>query len=149
MSLDGATGIDLRGKVALVTGAGSGLGAATARAFAREGCAVACLDIQAGAAAGVARQIATADVDALPLGCDVGDAAAAEHAVADVVDRLGRLDVLVNCAAVDHTLAVEEMSVSQWDQVIGVNLRGPFLFSRLAFPVMKRQGGGHIVNIAS
>mgnify|MGYP001051268630 FL=1 len=149
MSRNGPTGIDLQGKVALVTGAGSGLGAATARAFAREGCSVVCLDINADAAASVARKIAAADVEALPLGCDVSDADAAAHAVGQVVDRLGRLDVLVNCAAVDHTLAVEEMSVAQWDQVIGVNLRGPFLFSRLAFPIMKRQGGGHIVNVAS
>jgi NAD(P)-dependent dehydrogenase (short-subunit alcohol dehydrogenase family) len=57
--------------------------------------------------------------------------------------------VVVNCAAIDHTLSVAEMTVEQWDQVIGVNLRGPFLMAKAALPVMQRQRSGHIVNIAS
>lgn len=145
----GLNGVDLRGKVALVTGAGSGLGAATARAFAQAGCAVACLDIDAVAARRVAGELAAADAEALPIGCDVSDADATARAVAAVVERWGRLDVLVNCAAIDHTRPVAELSIAQWDAVIAVNLRGPFLLARLAFPIMARQGGGHIVNVAS
>ncbi len=64
-------------------------------------------------------------------------------------ERFGRVDVAVNNAAIDHTVSVDEMSVAQWDQVIGVNLRGPFLMAKTVFPHMREQGGGHIVNVAS
>lgn len=140
---------ELKGKVALVTGAGSGLGEATARAFARTGAAVACVDVRAEAARHVAGKLAGLDVPALGLGCDVSDADRVADTVAAVAGRLGRLDVLVNCAAVDHTLSVDEMTVEQWDQVIGVNLRGPFLLAKAALPLMRAQRSGHIVNIAS
>ncbi len=139
----------LRGKVALVTGAGSGLGEATARALAGAGCAVACLDLKPERAERVAREIGAADVEAIALGCDVSDADAIFAAVAAVVERWGRLDVAVNCAGVDHIRSVDDLSVEQWDQVIGVNLRGPFLVAKAALPTMRRQGGGHIVNVAS
>jgi len=62
---------------------------------------------------------------------------------------LGRLDVVVDSAAVDHTVSVAAMSLEQWDQVIGVNLRAPFLLAKAAFPIMQRQQAGHIINIAS
>ena len=139
----------LRGKVALVTGAGSGLGEATARAFARAGSAVACLDRNREAVESVSRGLTMLDADSVALGCDVSDAEAVFAAVDAVVGRWGRLDVVVNCAAIDHTLWVEEMTVEQWDQVIAVNLRGPFLLAKAALPVMQRQRSGHIVNIAS
>jgi NAD(P)-dependent dehydrogenase (short-subunit alcohol dehydrogenase family) len=138
----------LQGKVALVTGAGSGLGAATARAFAGAGCAVACVDVYGQAAEEVCRDLGVAH-DAIALPCDVGDADAVFRTVDAVVERLGRLDVVVNCAAIDHTVSVDEMTVEQWDQVIAVNLRGPFLLAKAALPVMRRQRAGHIVNIAS
>lgn len=139
----------LKGRVVLVTGAGSGLGEATARAFARAGCKVACLDLRQDAAARVADDLRAQDVDSMALGCDVSNAGAVFSAVAAVAERWSRLDVLVNNAAVDHTLSVEEMSVEQWDQVIAVNLRGPFLMAKAALPIMRRQQSGHIVNIAS
>ena len=139
--------IDFKGKVALVTGAGSGLGEATARAFAGAGAAVACLDIRQEAAARVASELT--ENGSLALRCDVADAASVFDAVDRVVERFGRLDVVVNCAATDHTVSVDEMTVEQWDQVIAVNLRGPFLLVKAALPIMKRQGAGHIVNIAS
>jgi len=141
--------IDLTGKVVLVTGAGSGLGEATARAFADAGCAVACLDIRQEAANRVADSLAARDVPTLALQCDVSDGGAVFSAVDTVVERLGRLDVVVNNAAVDHTVSIDDMTIAQWDQVIGVNLRGPFLTAKAALPTMKRQGSGHIVNIAS
>jgi NAD(P)-dependent dehydrogenase (short-subunit alcohol dehydrogenase family) len=139
--------MDLKGNVALVTGAGSGLGEATARAFARAGCSVACVDVRAEAAARVADDLRA--VGSIALGCDVSDADAVFQTVAAVVERWGRLDVVVNNAAVDHTLSLDEMTVAQWDQVIGVNLRGPFLLAKAALPVMRRQRSGHIINIAS
>lgn len=139
----------LKGQVVLVTGAGSGLGEATARAFARAGCHVACVDLRQEAAERVADDLRSQDVDTIALSCDVSDADAVFQAVAAVEERWGRLDVVVNNAAMDHTLSVEEMTVEQWDKVIAVNLRGPFLTAKAALPMMRRQGSGHIVNIAS
>lgn len=139
----------LKGQVVLVTGAGSGLGEATARAFARAGCHVACVDLRQEAAERVAGDLRSQDVDSIALSCDVSDADAVFQAVAAVEERWGRLDVVVNNAAMDHTLSVEEMTVEQWDNVIAVNLRGPFLTAKAALPMMRRQGSGHIVNIAS
>jgi NAD(P)-dependent dehydrogenase (short-subunit alcohol dehydrogenase family) len=139
----------LQGKVVIVTGAGSGLGEATARAFAGEGCAVACVDVNAEAAERVSQSLAALDIPSLALACDVSDEQAVFETVATVTQRMGRLDIVVNNAAIDHTVSLEEMTVAQWDQVIGVNLRGPFLFAKAAFPIMRAQRSGHIVNIAS
>jgi NAD(P)-dependent dehydrogenase (short-subunit alcohol dehydrogenase family) len=140
---------DLKGKVALVTGAGSGLGEATARALGAAGCSVACVDINREAAERVTQELLAQDVASLTLRCDASDAADIFDAVEMVAERFGRLDLLVNCAAVDFTYPVEELSVERWDLEIGVNLRGPFLFAKAAFPLLRAQGGGHIVNIAS
>jgi NAD(P)-dependent dehydrogenase (short-subunit alcohol dehydrogenase family) len=139
----------LDGTVTLVTGAGSGLGEATARAFAAAGSKVACLDVDATAAERVRGELAGAEGDSLALPCDVSNADAVSKVVSQVLDQFGRLDVVVNCAAIDYTLSVEEMSIAQWDQVIAVNLRGPFLLAKAAMPAMRKQGSGHIVNIAS
>lgn len=145
MSIDTA----LKGKVAVITGAGSGLGEATAHAFARAGVSVACLDINEAAADRVSRDLATFDVESVAMPCDVSDAGAVFRTINAVVERFGRLDIAVNNAAIDHTVSVHEMTVEQWDQVIGVNLRGPFLVAKAALPVMRRQQSGHIVNVAS
>jgi NAD(P)-dependent dehydrogenase (short-subunit alcohol dehydrogenase family) len=135
----------LRGKVVIITGGASGLGKATALAFAREGSCVVCLDVNP---AGIEEMMPELD-GGLALYCNVRDEADVSQAVRQVLERYGRVDVLVNNAAVDHTLSVEEMSVAQWDQVIGVNLRGPFLMAKAVLPAMRRQGGGQIVNVAS
>jgi NAD(P)-dependent dehydrogenase (short-subunit alcohol dehydrogenase family) len=144
-----ANGMALSGKVALVTGAGSGLGEATAMALAREGCAVGCLDIQQAAAQRVSQALVAGDAASFALACDVASEEAVFAAVAQTVERLGRLDIVVNCAAIDHTLSIDEMTVGQWDQVLDINLRGPFLMAKAALPVMRRQRSGHIVNVAS
>ena len=125
--------------VALVTGAGRGLGAATAAVFAEAGYAVAALDLAA-----------PPTTDAITgYACDVSDEGAVEATVTSVAEHLGRIDVAVNCAAIDHTLWLEQMTVAQFDQILAVNLRGPFLIAKAVWPVMKASGGGHIVNIAS
>ena len=141
----------LKGKVVLITGAGSGLGEATAHAFARAGCNPVCIDINGTAAERVRRELAEQekDIKSLALQCDVSNAEAVFKRIEAVEAHFGRLDIVVNCAAIDHTVPVSEMSVEQWDQVINVNLRGPFLLAKAALPLMRKQGSGHIINIAS
>lgn len=139
----------LTGKVVLVTGAGSGLGEATARAFAKAGSHVACVDINKEGIERVSKSIAERGVQAIALPCDVSDANAVFATVKAVGEQLGRLDIVVNCAAIDYTLSVEEMTVEQWDRVLGVNLRGPFLFAKASLPLMRVQKAGHVINIAS
>ena len=139
----------LQNKGVLVTGAGSGLGEATARAFGYAGCQVACVDISQAAVERISQELEKQDVHSAGFVCDVSNSQAVFSTVQKVVERFGRLDIMVNCAAIDHTVSVEEMTVEQWDQVIGINLRGPFLFAKAVWPHMKQQRGGHIFNVAS
>src|SRR6266849_3721096 len=139
----------LKGKVVLITGAGSGLGEATTRAFAHADSSVACIDIYEQAAERVSNDLKTQDIVSVALRCDVSDAEAAFRTVKMVHEGLGRLDIIVNCAAIDFTLSVDEMTVEQWDRVIGVNLRGPFLLAKAALPMMRQQHSGHIINTAA
>jgi NAD(P)-dependent dehydrogenase (short-subunit alcohol dehydrogenase family) len=138
----------LAGRVALITGGGSGLGAATAQVLAAAGMHVAIGDVAAG-------RTATADaIDAdggssLPLHLDVTDPASARDGIAAIVERFGRLDVLVNNAGVDKTAAFEELSLDDWDRILAVNLRGPVVMTRAALPALRASGTGHVVNIAS
>ncbi len=140
---------NLRGKVVLVTGAGSGLGEATARAFAAEGCAVACLDINKEAVERVSQSLTEQGGQRMAFQCDMSSAVDIVTTVQSVDEQFGRLDIVVNCAAIDHTLSVEEMTIEQWDAVIDVNLRGPFIIAKAAMQVMRRQHSGQIFNIAS
>jgi NAD(P)-dependent dehydrogenase (short-subunit alcohol dehydrogenase family) len=132
----------LENKTVLVTGGAGGLGAAICRELSRAGASVVVADVNH---SGAQKLVETLHTPARAVKLDVTN----EAEVAAVMDRAGRLDVLVNNAAVDFTLPIDELSVTQWDAVIGVNLRGPFLLSKHAARVMKAQGSGHIVNIAS
>jgi NAD(P)-dependent dehydrogenase (short-subunit alcohol dehydrogenase family) len=107
--------VSLHGKVALVTGAASGLGQATAHAFARAGSDVACVDVDAEAVERAGGEVRRYDVRNLALTCDVADADAVSQMVERVAAAFGRLDVVVNCAAIDHTVSVADLSVAQWD----------------------------------
>ena len=139
----------LKGRVVLVTGAGSGLGEATVRAFAEAGCTVVGVDINQEAVERVFASLEAEDVTTLALKCDISSADAVFFVVHTTAERFGHLDIVVNCAAVDYTYSVEEMSIEQWDRAMAVNLRGPFLFANAAFPLMRRQHYGHIINIGS
>jgi NAD(P)-dependent dehydrogenase (short-subunit alcohol dehydrogenase family) len=141
-----SAGNGLEGRLVFVTGGGSGLGAATCQLLAREGAVVAVADVDAGAAGKVAR---AAGGSAFAVEVDVGDEIKAPAALKEAAERHGGLFALVNNAGTDQTLPIDELSVAQWDRVMRTNLRGPFLLSRTAASIMKRSGGGHIVNIAS
>lgn len=134
----------LSGKVALVTGGGSGLGEAICKVLAESGAHVMVADLNADKAACVAIALDTQHVI-----LDVGNAESAEHAVKKTVQHFGKLDVLVNNAGVDVTCSIEELSIPDWERVIRTNLSGPFLMSRFAARHFRTQGSGHIVNIAS
>lgn len=137
------------GRLVFVTGGGRGLGAATCTLLAEEGATVAVCDRAGDRAEQVAADIETRGGRAFAVALDVGDADAAERALREAASRHGGLFALVNNAGVDYTLPVEELSIAQWDAVMATNLRGPFVLSRCAAALMKAQGGGHIVNIAS
>ena len=136
----------LDGKVAIITGAGSGIGAATARRFHEEGAKVVLADISGNQEA-IAKELGK---DALSVNTDVSDSASVRAMVSAAVDTFGRLDVLFNNAGIDGELhPVGEMPVEAWDQVQAINLRGVFLGIRYAIPEMLKTGGGSIINTAS
>jgi NAD(P)-dependent dehydrogenase (short-subunit alcohol dehydrogenase family) len=139
----------LTGRVAVITGGGSGLGEATTRVFAEAGFAVACLDLNQQNAERVAQLLVAQDRQALAIGCNVSDERSVAAAIEQVTGEFGRIDAVINCAAVDYVVSVNEMQIEQWDRVLDVNLRGPFLMAKAVWSHMQRQGSGHIVNIAS
>jgi NAD(P)-dependent dehydrogenase (short-subunit alcohol dehydrogenase family) len=145
-SRDRGTAPSLEGRVVVVTGGGSGLGAAICRALAAAGAHVVVTDADADRAAKTAE---TLDGAGRAVRLDVTDELAAADALERAASEHGRLDVLVNNAGVDVTKSISEMSVAEWDRVIAVNLRGPFVLAKLAFEHMREAGGGHIVNIVS
>jgi NAD(P)-dependent dehydrogenase (short-subunit alcohol dehydrogenase family) len=143
---------DFEGRVALVTGGAMGIGKGIVEAFAREGAAVAIADVDRGAAEALARQVGEAGASALATIGDVSVAADAERMVAEAVESLGRLDVLVNNAGIqpiDWYFRVEDTPEEVWDRITGVNLKGTFLMSKYAMPRIRASGGGAVVNIAS
>ncbi len=139
----------LEGAVALVTGSGRGLGEAICHALSEVGATILAADIRPQLAENVAESLRSEGREAQSLTLDVGDEAQVAESIQQIVADQGRLDIVINNAAVDFTVAVDELTVEQWDAVVRTNLRGPFLLCRQAFPIMKRQGRGHIVNIAS
>ncbi len=141
--------VDLSGRVALVTGAGRGLGRAIARSLAGAGAGVACVDVDADLVAETAEAIRNGGGRAEPLTCDVTQSSRVNEVVEQVVERMGRLDILVNNAGITRDGMLMRMKDDQWDAVLAVNLRGTFLFTRAAARPMMKARGGRIINIAS
>jgi NAD(P)-dependent dehydrogenase (short-subunit alcohol dehydrogenase family) len=140
----------LRGKIAVVTGGGSGLGAAICRALVGQGVRVVVADIKEAAAQRIAGELNEGgDPQAIALALDVGDAAGAEAFMQRVEGEFGGLDILVNNAGTDITAPIEEISIDAFDRVLSTNLRGPFILTRAALPALRRRQGGAVINIAS
>ncbi len=136
-------------RVAIVTGAARGIGAATAQRLAADGAAVAVLDLDEAACKGTVEQIAGAGGRAVAIGADVSDRAQVDAAVARVADELGPPTILVNNAGVLRDNLLFKMTDEDWDTVMNVHLRGAFLMSRAAQAHMTQAGFGRIVNLSS
>ena len=140
--------VRLKDKIALVTGAASGMGESAARIFAREGAKVVMADILEKEGAAVAASIVSAGGEATFLRMDVSDEEQWRESVLATVKRLGRLDVLINNAGISGAVP-ERMSTEYFDKLMAVNARGTFLGMKYAIPEMQKAGGGAIVNLSS
>lgn len=140
---------DLTGRVAVVTGASSGLGADAARGFAAQGADVALLARRADKLQALADELRATGrrIEAVP--CDVTDESQVERAVAAVMERLGRIDILLNNAGVAVRGSVEELTAEEWDRGMNTNLRGMFLMCKYVVPHMRAARYGRIVNVSS
>jgi NAD(P)-dependent dehydrogenase (short-subunit alcohol dehydrogenase family) len=139
----------LDGKVVLVTGGNKGIGRGIARATAAEGASLVLAARDREALNRTAQELAAGGNEVLAVPTDVTDEGQVEALFAQTMDRFGRLDVLYNNAGAFDGGPLEELSLETWDHVMAVNLRGPFLCTRAAMRIMKKQGGGRIINIAS
>jgi NAD(P)-dependent dehydrogenase (short-subunit alcohol dehydrogenase family) len=139
----------LDGKVAVVTGAGSGIGRAAAARFAAEGAAVGVVDLNADAAKNTAAQISAAGGSALAVAADVADRAQVSGCFAQILTEYGRIDVLYNNAGVNSSGSVLDATEDDWDRSFAVNAKGTFLCAQAAAPAMVAAGGGSIINQGS
>lgn len=139
----------LHNKVALVTGGAQGLGEALCRALGQDGATVAIADIRSESAEALASKLHDDGLHTVAVPMDVTDADTAQVAVRRFCERYGTLDILINNAAIDKTVSVEELTIPEWDRILATNLRGPFVMSKLALPMMAARRTGHIINIVS
>jgi NAD(P)-dependent dehydrogenase (short-subunit alcohol dehydrogenase family) len=139
----------LAGKVALITGGNRGLGKGIARGLAAEGASLVLTARGEADLRQTADELAAQGTPVLAVPADVTDEAQVRHLFERTLERFGRLDLLVNNAGAFDGGPIDELSVEAWDHVLAVNLRAPFLCTREAMRVMKRQGGGRIINIGS
>jgi NAD(P)-dependent dehydrogenase (short-subunit alcohol dehydrogenase family) len=136
-------------KVALITGGAQGLGEALCRTLGEDGAIIAVADIRRDAAEALATKLKQDGIESSALSLDVADPAQADAAIRRLKELHGGLDILINNAAIDKTVSIEELSVSEWDRILSTNLKGPFVMSKAALPVMVARRSGHIINIVS
>ena len=140
---------DLIGRTAIVTGAGSGIGAAIAEELAQAGASVFVQDLRRESAATVVERIRSLDGVADAVGGDVSNPDDVQSIVNDMLHKYERIDILVNNAGVQHVAPLESFPLAQWNRLLGVLLTGPFLLTQAVLPAMRRHGWGRIINIAS
>ena len=141
--------MQLKDRVAVVTGAGQGIGAAVARAYADEGAKVAVIDMKAEAAVAVAADIVARGGEAFGVACDVADRAGVEAMAAQVTNRWGRIDILVNNAGITRTAMLHKMTSEQWQQVLAVHLTGAFNCLQAVVDGMIERRYGRIIYVTS
>jgi len=141
--------LSLEGKVALVTGGARGIGREIVLCFAREGADIAICDVNLEEAEATAKEIQKTGRQCLAFKTDVTDSKDVQAAIDKILDKLGKLDILINNAGITRDGLVLRMSEEDWDKVIAVNLKGCFVCTRLAAKVMLKQRFGKIVNLAS
>lgn len=139
----------LQGKVALVTGAARGLGFQIAKRLSREGVCVALADVREDLVGQAAESLAKEGAKCSGHVVDVRSYDSVMHFVETVLGQHGKINAVVNNAAIDHTQPIEELSASAFQDVIQTNLNGPFLMAKAAFPILSKNGDGHIINIVS
>jgi 3-oxoacyl-[acyl-carrier protein] reductase len=142
----------LQGKTVVVTGGGQGIGRAYARRFGQEGCRVVIAEMNAERGEAAAEEVREDGGEALFVHCDVGDSASCTAMAQAAQTRFGRIDGLVNNAAIFSTIQMKpfwEIEEADWDRLLTVNVKGPWLCSRAVLPAMRAAGGGSIVNISS
>ena len=141
--------IDLKGKVAIVTGAGRGIGRVIAKTFAQEGAKVAIIDFKQDLLDDATAEWQKAGWDGLRINADVRELAQVKQAVAEIEAKYGRVDILVNDAGVASGARVTELAEATWDANFDTNAKGTFLMCQAVAPIMKRQNSGRILNAAS
>jgi NAD(P)-dependent dehydrogenase (short-subunit alcohol dehydrogenase family) len=140
---------DFTGRVAVITGAAQGIGAACARLFAASGAAIALWDVAVPAVEALARELASAGARTCAVACDVSRRTDIDAALAGTIAQFGRVDILVNNAGIFRAAEFLDIAEADWDAVIGVNLRGAFLVAQAVARAMAKSGGGAIVNMSS
>jgi 3-oxoacyl-[acyl-carrier protein] reductase len=141
--------IDFKDKVAVITGGARGIGATTAEAFYRAGAKVALLDLNGEECESRARSMDSSGNSVMALQADVADETQVKEAVNQIVEIFHRIDILVNNAGILHHVPIEEKTVDDFERIVKVNLTGAFIMCKAIVPVMKKQGGGKIVNIST
>lgn len=139
----------LQNKIIIVTGAGQGLGKAITTVLSETGATVIALDVKKEQIKKLAVDLQQQKRHVIAKQLDVTDTEQVEQIIHDIGGEFGRIDIVINNAGIDVTKPITQISQSEFDKVLSVNLRAPFVFSKLVFPLMQKQEGGHIINITS